>query len=827
MLPRCRPLLRVSFYTTSTSSRPIRPRTRPKAHSNSSSYRSLSILRDKWEQIISSSSTLETSKSSKQEPAQSHVDVNSQSLVVDCLPKKSSAVNSAGEGSPSSTTSSYTDYKRRLPRLSNIRYQEEFSPSVNYYNQKGLATARILQMALQRVLEPPTLHLLAASGCTVMAIGMVEGSLLCQLWPWDDPSGNTGLFILRYSLEQIFPSVVWMSQDPNLVAHSLGLEPSQILQELAGENVYSANVLLFTTLLSTSRYFFAGFMMIAQLIRAANVSVGTFSEYEDRIQLGREPPLVTNQLVVRFCGRDSHVSELSLKRMGVHFFPVFEEPQRVQFLVWKHSERKRRPVYWGVSPGLYGSLYSWDRFPADASCFLPGIHNPDEKILVLEADATNANDPLTIGEKAMDLTLEDASQGFRRILERYSAQGLIRGKDFRTLRVYLGNSMETATSGGGHMYTLRHRIHYAKEIDVLIDSRAPVLYKILEWCESVTHGRERKIFFQTSSRAYFLNLQKLLKEYGYEIYDPLDLRMLSKMREEILQESEHADTKTQLEQESSLVKALLGDPIVQEEDWDDHRDFLEQFSNQNTTKDKSKSKSTDNDESGDSSKETSKSSKDKDKDKNSKSAMLRKVARMSKLPRLIHMKTTAETVNAFDALIMAGEVDAGNCCALIDREEGVTSLEQTLKQKDDFIQDEDKVWMRKSVKKRLEEKQKENDTNSRVGSAGLQIICSSNIHDDVLRQVRLWARYGYSTAEIQREMDAQYHEILTKSFAVQRQISSTSSDSKKDDNHKDEGGTHEEAENGAPEVAPETTPDELTTATSESSSTKGEEESKK
>ena len=156
----------------------------------------------------------------------------------------------------------------------------------------------------------------------------------------------------------------------------------------------------------------------------------------------------------------------------------------------------------------------------------------------------------------------------------------------------------------------------------MIDSRAPVLNQILEWCHRVA-GKHKKIFFQTSSREYFLNLQKLLKAYGYEIIDPLDLRKLDKMRDGNLSENDD-DTK------NSLLRVLLDDPSLIDDDASEYKEFLEEFDEQNQ--------------------------------KASKSKMLQEVTKMAKLPRLLHMKTSAETVNAAEALIMAGEVDASNCC---------------------------------------------------------------------------------------------------------------------------------------------------------------------
>ena len=54
---------------------------------------------------------------------------------------------------------------------------------------------------------------------------------------------------------------------------------------------------------------------------------------------------------------------------------------------------------------------------------------------------------------------------------------------------------------------------------------------------------------------------------------------------------------------------------------------------------------------------------------------------LSRMPRLVYYETTAETVNAVQALVTAGEADAGNCCALIDKQEGVSFLESVLRRK--------------------------------------------------------------------------------------------------------------------------------------------------
>jgi hypothetical protein len=460
----------------------------------------------------------------------------------------------------------------------------------------------------------------------------------------------------------------------------------------------------------------------------------------------------------------------------------------------------------------------------------------------LEADATNGNDPLTIGETALDLTVEDASQGFRRILDRYRIHANLQvGRDFQVLRVYLGNSMETTTTGGGYTYTLRHRVRYAKEMDVLIDSRAPVLRNILEWCETVAGPHGNKLFFQTSSRSYFLNLQTLLKEYGYEIYDPLDLRMLPKLRQQLLGEavvesntnsgntstsnhpnkrSQHATTATVTPQPISRKDTMdvirpsanlwqkwllrggqdTSDKLMEEEEWQDHGSFLrETFQNlvQSTTAPHTDAGTTpgvtDKGTNGDDTNNQTTSihhGTSKPPSAETPHDMLRLVARLARLPRLVHMETTAQTVNAVEAMLAAGEVDASNCCALLDRHEGVAVLEATMQHRSGFVQSHRFQWQKaaaasgtssggsssdsRSVSVATEQQGDEQDDGkddtTTSPTSGLRIICSSTIHDDMFRKVRYWARQGYSAREIQRELDTQYQEILQQSHSVQKQV---------------------------------------------------------
>jgi hypothetical protein len=97
-------------------------------------------------------------------------------------------------------------------------------------------------------------------------------------------------------------------------------------------------------------------MLLAQLVRAVNISANAARIYEERIRLGQEPPLLSgvDQRVVRLCGRESDVTAVSLQRSGVHIFPVYEAPEHVSHLVSEYSDNGRSPVFWCVRPGYYG-----------------------------------------------------------------------------------------------------------------------------------------------------------------------------------------------------------------------------------------------------------------------------------------------------------------------------------------------------------------------------------------------------------------------------------------------------------------------------------------
>jgi hypothetical protein len=52
------------------------------------------------------------------------------------------------------------------------------------------------------------------------------------------------------------------------------------------------------------------------------------------------------------------------------------------------------------------------------------------------------------------------------------------------------------------------------------------------------------------------------------------------------------------------------------------------------------------------------------------------------------------------------------------------------------------------------------------GGGKVTVICSSVVHDELLRSVRMWSRMGFSPQSIQEELDFQFAKILHSEAAV-------------------------------------------------------------
>jgi hypothetical protein len=97
---------------------------------------------------------------------------------------------------------------------------------------------------------------------------------------------------------------------------------------------------------------------------------------------------------------------------------------------------------------------------------------------------------------------------------------------------------------------------------------------------------------------------------------------------------------------------------------------------------------------------------------------------LKKCPILIYQALTFATVNSLYTLLKTKVVDPNSCCAVVEKAEGVTVIE-----------------------------------NMPHGSK-VHVICSSEIHDDLFREVRIWTRMDFTPTDIQNALDRRYRPVL-------------------------------------------------------------------
>ncbi|TPX62788.1 hypothetical protein SpCBS45565_g06920 [Spizellomyces sp. 'palustris'] len=109
-----------------------------------------------------------------------------------------------------------------------------------------------------------------------------------------------------------------------------------------------------------------------------------------------------------------------------------------------------------------------------------------------------------------------------------------------------------------------------------------------------------------------------------------------------------------------------------------------------------------------------------------------------KLPRLVYYRRTGSTVNAFRAILDADPIDPGRICVVIDTKDGLDTVQQL-------------------------------KSRGYLSGEETTIVCSSDIYDTLLRQVRTWCRMGYTPKQIQAELDAQNVYVAQVAKAIAQQ----------------------------------------------------------
>eukprot|EP01130_Rhizamoeba_saxonica_P017298 TRINITY_DN8337_c0_g1_i2.p1 TRINITY_DN8337_c0_g1~~TRINITY_DN8337_c0_g1_i2.p1 ORF type:complete len:263 (-),score=55.54 TRINITY_DN8337_c0_g1_i2:34-822(-) len=145
-----------------------------------------------------------------------------------------------------------------------------------------------------------------------------------------------------------------------------------------------------------------------------------------------------------------------------------------------------------------------------------------DRVLIVEGDSSVGDEALALGYDACnDLNLQEASQAYRML---YKKLRNIKGgqEDDRIVRVLLGDSNSTITSGGGHQITLRDRIDILNDVDIFIDAKVPLINEIVNWSKRILENEDHnKIVFDTSNSKYYNTLVEILAKHNIDIVDAL------------------------------------------------------------------------------------------------------------------------------------------------------------------------------------------------------------------------------------------------------------------------------------------------------------------
>ncbi|EGZ16715.1 hypothetical protein PHYSODRAFT_498981 [Phytophthora sojae] len=485
---------------------------------------------------------------------------------------------------------------------------------------------RIARVSVHSIAQPARLALLGVCSSGVMGLSAYEAHLLLD--PAQPATLDSLLFMYKYATHNFLASCIWETRAPELVAQALGLDPTQLLR-VFHPATSSADAALQLRIMSvfTARAMLAGFMVVTQLLNIVRASGTAAMGYSENVYRGLEPPLQgIEERIIRLSGKGSDVTEVSMARYGAHILPVFEDPEQHRHLVALWSLNGRVPCVWCVPKDRYGFRHSWTGLRVDESFLLRTTTG--KYILCIEADATLQDRafelrvmPKSPLPKDEELSVEEASQAYR-LVERQAALALRR--PFRSLCVLLGDSRQPCDLGGDSFVTLRERTRLKQEVNVLIDSKAPLLLEVLKWCGRFVDDRKTLVLDVTPHN--FTPLKVFLERHGYAVLTPAEAVEFE-------------------ERERAEIAAEAKAKVEAEEQDQRHRQELEE-------QELALAGST--------------------------SLKGRQSKKPEKLPRLLYYPTTAATINAVHATLTSGDglSDPRRCCVLINQPFGLEHLDE-------------------------------------------------------------------------------------------------------------------------------------------------------
>jgi hypothetical protein len=366
----------------------------------------------------------------------------------------------------------------------------------------GLAT-------MKELTSPKNLGVIGLFAIAAIYLGAEEASFATNL-PLLDPLN------IRYGIENFLPfSAIWSSKPIDLIAQNMHMG-QKFMQELtlrlADPSIKEKMINMWGW-----RSFIVGFFGISEVVNLVNSLRSQGEKYHQRVLKGRETLFTGNgEKRIRLAGSQSDVTEFSfLQKKRNDIIPIIEDPEKMAPFIYLLTKGGKIPRVWQVDSGSYGRKHSWEGFKFSSDWLIRT--NTNEKILIIEADASVGEEALALSdeESSNDLDLQEVSQARRSLID-LAEKGKVNPD--RTVVVLLANPNQTIMTGGGNKTTLRQEIQELHQADILIDAQAPLILEVLNWLKNVS-PTERTIVFDTNNSKYFQTIKEKLGKLGWRVLD--------------------------------------------------------------------------------------------------------------------------------------------------------------------------------------------------------------------------------------------------------------------------------------------------------------------
>lgn len=369
---------------------------------------------------------------------------------------------------------------------------------------------------LREVATPKRLLMAGAplGGLAVFGAGFYEGWL----------RSNEFGYSVAYAVSHMVPSIVWYRIPPETIAEAIAYSPS-ILRDLKAEvvagtisSVQAAREAALIDNVYALRSGIAGSVVLGYVLSGIHAVRTAGEKMRDRIIKGDQRITVEPESIFFLAGENS-TALVPLSASSQPILPILETEGAAQnlFNILPPGSRTERPIYVRVPDGRYEDANLLVERITFTPTSLLTKDNGDRMLVVVGDGSVHEEEfPFTY-EKKQDLNIKELQIATEELVEAGRASGIDMDQ-VEVVRIYLGDAYHQAPTGSReHTISLRQELAKYGSIEVLIDSKGPLLEKIKDWLAD-----RKKVVFHTKQHDYFSTTSTLLEQYGVTVYDQED-----------------------------------------------------------------------------------------------------------------------------------------------------------------------------------------------------------------------------------------------------------------------------------------------------------------